>query len=133
MSKVRYFFEDDYDTIISRAEVVHNARIIFDNIAISKLEGDSPNSILVSAQAADELLGIHGIKASFVLNKKKDTVHISGRSFGEISVQLILESMGGGGHLNMAGAQVKNDDIDAVEAQLIQAIKDYLEKGEKEE
>ena len=133
MSKVRYFFEDDYDTIISRAEVVHNARIIFDNIAISKLEGDSPNSILVSAQAADELLGIHGIKASFVLNKKKDTVHISGRSFGEISVQLILESMGGGGHLNMAGAQVKNDDIDVVEAQLIQAIKDYLEKGEKEE
>ena len=133
MSKVRYFFEDDYDTIISRAEVVHNARIIFDNIAISKLEGDSPNSVLVSAQAADELLGIHGIKASFVLNKKKDTVHISGRSFGEISVQLILESMGGGGHLNMAGAQVKNDDIDVVEAQLIQAIKDYLEKGEKEE
>lgn len=133
MSKVRYFFEDDYDTIVSRAEVVHNARIIFDNIAISRLDGDMPNSILVSAQAADELLGIHGIKASFVLNKKKDVVHISGRSFGEISVQLILEAMGGGGHLNMAGAQVKSDDIDGVEAQLIQAIEEYLEKGEKEE
>ena len=134
MSQVRYFFEDDYDTIVSRAEVVHNARIIFDNIAISKLDEDMPNSVLVSAQAADELLGIHGVKASFVLNKKKDMIHISGRSFGDISVQLILEQLGGGGHLNMAGAQVKNGDIDEVEQQLIDAISDYLEKekGEKE-
>lgn len=132
MSKVRYFFEDDYDTIISRAEVVHNARIIFDTIAVSRLDGDTRNSILVSAQAADELLGIHGIKASFVLNRKKDVVHISGRSFGEISVQLILERLGGGGHLNMAGAQVKSDDIDAVEAQLIEAIENYFEKGDDE-
>ncbi|MDY3118755.1 MAG: DHH family phosphoesterase [Peptoniphilus sp.] len=134
MSQVRFFFEDDYDTIVSRAEVVHNARIIFDNIAISQLKEDMPNSVLVSAQAADELLGIHGIKASFVLNKKKDVVHISGRSFGDVSVQLILEKLGGGGHLNMAGAQVAGDDIDAVEKQLIDAIAEYLEegKGEKE-
>ncbi|MDY6044690.1 MAG: DHH family phosphoesterase [Peptoniphilus sp.] len=132
MSKVRYFFEDDYDTIVSRAEVVHNARIIFDNIAISRFDEDTPNSVLVSAQAADELLGIHGVKASFVLNKKKDVVHISGRSFGEISVQLILEQLGGGGHLNMAGAQVKNENIDEVENQLIEAIENYLEKGDEE-
>lgn len=135
MSQVRYFFEDDYDTIVSRAEVVHNARIIFDNIAISRLEEDMPNSVLVSAQAADELLGIHGIKASFVLTKKKEVIHISARSFGDISVQLILEQLGGGGHLNMAGAQVKSDDMDAVEKQLTDAIADYLEKdkGEKEQ
>lgn len=135
MSQVRYFFEDDYDTIVSRAEVVHNARIIFGNIAISRLEEDMSNSVLVSAQAADELLGIHGIKASFVLTKKKEVIHISARSFGDISVQLILEQLGGGGHLNMAGAQVKSDDMDAVEKQLTDAIADYLEKekGEKEQ
>lgn len=132
MSKVRFLFEDDYDTIVSRAEVVHNARIVFDNIAISRLVDDMPNSVLVSAQAADELLGIHGVKASFVLNQKKGVVHISGRSFGEISVQLILERLGGGGHLNMAGAQIEGEDIDEVEHRLVESIQWYLDKGEKE-
>lgn len=129
MSKVKELFEDDYETILMRAEVVHNAKIKFDNIAISFLDKEASNSVLVAAQAADELLDIHGIKASFVLTKKDDVIHISGRSLGDISVQLILEKVGGGGHLNMAGAQLKTDSIEDAEAQLVDAIAEYLEEG----
>lgn len=129
MGKVKVLFEDDYDTILMRAEVVHNAKIIFDNIAISYLDREASNSVLVAAQAADELLDIHGIKASFVLTKKEDTVHISGRSLGDISVQLILEKIGGGGHMNMAGAQVKTDSLEKAREELESAIKEYLSEG----
>lgn len=129
MSKVRELFEDDYDTILMRAEVVHNAKIIFDNIAISFLDRKASNSVLVAAQAADELLDIHGIKASFVLTKKEDVVHISGRSLGDISVQLILEKIGGGGHLNMAGAQLETESLEDAQEQLEEAIAEYLEEG----
>lgn len=132
MSKVRIFFEDDYDTIISRAEVVHKAKIVFDHIAISLLEEDADNSVLVSAQAADELLDIHGVKASFVLTPKKDVIHISGRSYGEVSVQLILEKLGGGGHLNMAGAQLQDISLNQAEEKLIEAIENYMKEGEVE-
>ncbi|MDO5713243.1 MAG: DHH family phosphoesterase [Tissierellia bacterium] len=129
MSKVRELFEDDYDTILMRAEVVHNAKIIFDNIAISFLDRKASNSVLVAAQAADELLDIHGIKASFVLTKKEDVIHISGRSLGDISVQLILEKIGGGGHLNMAGAQLETESLEEAQEQLEEAIAQYLEEG----
>ncbi|KGF09887.1 phosphoesterase [Tissierellia bacterium S5-A11] len=129
MSKVRVLFEDDYDTILARAEVVHNAKIYFDYIAVSYLDRQAANSVLVAAQAANELLDIHGIKASFVLTKKEKTIHISGRSLGELSVQLILEKIGGGGHLNMAGAQIETDSLDEAKDQLLHAIEEYLEEG----
>ncbi|MCD1147328.1 DHH family phosphoesterase [Peptoniphilus sp. KCTC 25270] len=133
MGKVRVLFEDDYNTIISRAGVVHKAKIVYEKIAISRLEEDAENGVLVSAQAADELLDIHGIKASFVLSPKKDVIHISGRSYGEISVQLILEKLGGGGHLNMAGAQLEMTNLDEAEGQLIEAIGEYFtEEGDVE-
>lgn len=130
MAKVRVLFEDDYDTIIAKAEVVHKAKIVYNHIAISRLEKDSYNSVLVSAQAADELLDINGIDASFVMTPRNDIIHISGRSYGEVSVQLILEKLGGGGHLNMAGAQLSNVSLDEAENELINAIEQYIKEGE---
>lgn len=132
MAKVRTLFEDDYHTIVARAEVVHKAKIVYNHIAISHLEEDADNSVLVSAQAADELLDINGVDASFVMTLKDDMVHISGRSYGEVSVQLILEKLGGGGHLNMAGAQLAHVSLDQAEEKLMAAIEEYINEGEKE-
>lgn len=134
MIKVKTLFQDDLDTLLYRAEVVHNTKIVHDNIAISSLEREAKNSILIAAQSADELLDINGVDASFVLTLSNKHVHISGRSRGEvISVQLILEKLGGGGHLNMAGAQIETEDIKEAEKMLRDAIDQYFEEyGGKE-
>ncbi|WP_036730408.1 DHH family phosphoesterase [Peptoniphilus mikwangii] len=133
MLKVKQLFQDDLDTMLNRAEVVHNTKIVFDEIAISRLEREAENSILISAQAADELLEITGIRASFVMTMTDTGVHISGRSKGNISVQLILERIGGGGHLNMAGAQLAVNSLDEAEDILLRAIEEYINdnRGDK--
>ena len=131
MFRVQSLFKNDLDTLVSKAEVVHGTRIIHNNIAISRLDRDSENSVLIAAQAADELLGINGIEASFVLTHKNGKVHISGRSRGDFSVQLVLEKVGGGGHLNMAGAQIDTDNIDEAESILVDAVEKYLDEVEK--
>ena len=134
MLKVKALFQDDFDTMLYRADVIHNTKIIHDNIAVSRFEKEAKNSVLVAAQAADALLDINGIDASFVLTINAGKTHISGRSRGEVvSVQLILEKIGGGGHLNMAGAQVDTTDLDEAEKILIDAIDKYLEENKSEE
>ncbi|MDU1043050.1 DHH family phosphoesterase [Peptoniphilus rhinitidis] len=134
MIKVKALFQDDLDTMLYRAEVIHNTKIIHDNIAVSRFNKSANNSVLVAAQAADALLDINGIDASFVLTINDGKTHISGRSRGEIvSVQLILEKIGGGGHLNMAGAQLDTTDLDEAEKTLIDAIEEYLEDNKSEE
>ena len=80
---------------------------------------------MISAQAADELLGIRGIRAAFVLGETPELVSISGRSFGEINVQVILEKLGGGGHLTMAGAQLKGATMEEAIERLEAAIDEY--------
>lgn len=134
MIKVKALFQDDLDTMLYRADVIHKTKIIHDNIAVSRFEKEANNSVLVAAQAADALLDINGIDASFVLTIKDGKTHISGRSRGEVvSVQLILEKIGGGGHLNMAGAQLDTEDLDKAEKILIEAIEEYLEDNRNEE
>ena len=128
---VRQFFRDDMENFILKAEVIQTAKVIDGIIAIGRIEKELENSILLAAQPADELLTAIGIEASFVLAKVGDRIHISGRSLGNISVQLILESLGGGGHLTSAGAQVE-EDMEEAEKMLIQAIEDYLQEGEEE-
>ena len=81
---------------------------------------------VIAAQAADELLNITGILASFVLCKVEDVVMISGRSMGDINVQAILEKVGGGGHLTFAGAQLVGITIDEAKEKLIQSINEYF-------
>ena len=127
MQRVKALFQDDYDTIRMRAEVVNVAEIYADEIAISYFDDNAKNSILVAAQAADELLDINGVTASFVIAKTGDKMHISGRSRGDVSVQLILEKLGGGGHFNMAGAQVMCSMEEAM-TKLKKAIDEYMEE-----
>lgn len=131
MIKVKQLFRDDLDTLLNKAEVVHNTKVIFKEIAVSKMERQAPNSVLIAAQAADELLDINGINASFVLTVLENKIHISGRSRGGISVQLILEKLGGGGHLNMAGAQLSDMTVEEAEEVLVKAIEEYMEENEK--
>lgn len=134
MIKVKALFQDDLDTMVYRAEVIHNTKMIHDNIAVSRFDKESNNSVLVAAQAADALLDINGIDASFVFTINDGKTHISGRSRGEVvSVQLILEKIGGGGHLNMAGAQLDTTDLDEAEKILTEAIDEYLTDNKSEE
>lgn len=130
-TSVRQLFQDDINTFMAKAEVVKEAKVIDDRIAISKLRKESKDSVLIAAEAANDLLNINGIMASFVLAVNDGRIHISGRSLGDISVQLILEKLGGGGHLAVAGAQLDNVDIDQAEEILKQAIREYFGEGEK--
>ena len=127
----RQLFQDDMETFLTRAEVVKSATMFKNNIAISRIPSDAKYPALVAAQAADELLNIKGINASFVLSQVNGDVFISGRSLGDINVQIVLEKLGGGGHLTVAGAQLLglsiNDGISKVKA----AIEEYLREGEK--
>jgi c-di-AMP phosphodiesterase-like protein len=128
---VRQLFRDNFNTFISKAEVIQSTRLILDRIAIGKLDKEMEDSVLIAAQAADELLDINGVEASFVLTRVNDRIHISGRSLGDISVQLILERLGGGGHLTSAGTQISGMSMEEAEEMLIDKIEEFLEEGEK--
>jgi c-di-AMP phosphodiesterase-like protein len=82
---------------------------------------------LITAQGADELLSISGIMASFVLCNINDDVFISGRSMGDINVQVILEKLGGGGHISVAGAQIVSISIEDAKTKLKEAIEEYFQ------
>lgn len=128
---VRQFFRDDMENFILKAEVIQTAKVIDNKIAIGRIEKELENSILLAAQSADELLTASGIEASFVLAKIGEKIHISGRSLGNISVQLILERLGGGGHLTSAGAQLEKT-IDQAEEVLTKTIEEYLQESDEE-
>jgi c-di-AMP phosphodiesterase-like protein len=131
-TSVRQLFQDDLKTFIARAEVVKNARLIGNSIALSVCPSNIENASLVAAQAADELLNIRGITASFVLGVRDDEeVFISGRSLGEINVQMILEKLGGGGHLTVAGTQLRGKKSEEVIKMLEDAIDEYFKEGDQ--
>ena len=131
-TNVRQLFQDDLETFIAKAEVVKNARILRKNIALSICPKNTHNESLVAAQAADELLDIRGITASFVLGiREEDEIFISGRSLGDINVQVILEKLGGGGHLTVAGTQFKGNTVEKAIEMLEQAIEEYFEEGDE--
>lgn len=127
---VKQLFRDDISTFVNKAEVIRTARIINEHIAIGRLENELEDSTLIAAQAANELLNINNVEASFVLANINGAIHISGRSVGNISVQLILEKLGGGGHLTSAGAQLSKKTMHEAEDILIGAINNYLKEGE---
>ncbi len=122
---VKTVFQQDLKTYIKRSEIIRNAEIVRDNIAISITPDSDDITHTVMAQAADELLNIRGIIASFVIHKADGKVNISGRSLGEINVQLILEKLGGGGHMTIAGAQIDNTSSETAKELLLKAIDDY--------
>jgi c-di-AMP phosphodiesterase-like protein len=125
---VKKFFSNDLSTYLKKAEIIKSAKIC-NNIAIAVCP-EKMGNILLAAKAADELLNITGIQASFVFVKIRDEVYISGRSLGDINVQLILEALGGGGHMTMAGAKLKNVTVDEALEKLKIVIKKYFEESE---
>lgn len=128
---VKDLFSESLDIMKKKTEIVDRAEIKFNDIAISYIEEEEEENNVLAAKVADELLTVRNVNASFVLVKHPHYVHISGRSMGHISVQLIMEKLGGGGHLTMAGAQIKTTNIDNAKEQLYDAIKQYKEDGEK--
>ena len=130
-TSARQFFKDDIETYIARAETVKKARILVPGIATSECPPGVKNPSLIAAQAADNLLTIRGINASFVLAQVDEGVIISGRSLGNINVQLILEKLGGGGHMTIAGAQLGDITIEEAKRRVVSAVEEYLsEEGE---
>ncbi len=133
--RVRKMFKNDMGDYKAKAEVVRSSEIIGDCIAVAEWSSSLPNASTVAAQAADELLDVHGIQASFVMTEiDKGQVNFSARSLGEINVQLIMEELGGGGHLSMAGAQLKDATLESARGRLEDAIEKVLDiKIRKEE
>ena len=127
----RQLFQDDMETYLARAEVVKKARMYRGNIAISVIPQSINNPALIAAQAADELLNIKGISGSFVLSKIEEHIFISGRSLGDINVQIVLEKLGGGGHLTVAGAQLSNISMDDAITLVERALDEYIKEGER--
>lgn len=118
-------FSNDMEVFRNRNTIIDSAEE-YRGCALSAAQGDMENIRLVTSQAADEMLNIEGVKASFVLYRSGTTANISARSYGEINVQLIMESMGGGGHQTMSACQLENTDLDSARATLKKAIDDYF-------
>ena len=128
--KVKKWFQSDLETYNIISEIVAKAEIIGDSIAISVYNKVDKDANIICAKAADELLTISNITASFVIGNYGEKICISGRSLGDINVQIILEKLGGGGHITLAGAQVEGMNIYDVKEELIEKIKEYfLEAG----
>ena len=124
-------FRDDVGAYKARAEIVANAEIFDRAFALAITPDtvvDSPT--IIGAEAANELLNINGIRASFVLTMYQDEVYISARSIDDVNVQVIMEKLGGGGHMNVAGAQLADTTLDDAKAALIKVVREMKEKGE---
>ena len=124
--KVKKWFQSDMETYNKISEIVANSEIIYDNIAVAIYDKEDENTNVTCAKAADELLTISNVTASFVLGVQEEKVYISGRSIGDINVQLILEKLGGGGHITVAGAQIEGMTIEEVKQELINRINEYF-------
>ena len=124
--KVKKWFQDDLKTYQTISNIISKAEIVKESIAISTYDEDELNTTIVIAKAADELLTISEISASFVLGKTDDIIYISGRSIGDINVQLILEKLGGGGHITLAGAQLSDITMEVALEKLKHAIDEYM-------
>ena len=124
--KVKKWFQSDLEGYNTISNVVKEAEIIHDTIAISIYEEEGKEANLICAKAADELLTISNITASFVIGTIGNKVCISGRSIGDINVQVILEKLGGGGHITLAGAQVEGKTKQEVKEELIKKIEEYF-------
>ena len=127
--RVRKLLQEDMSVFRARAAAAANAEMIADGMYLSICPSDYGNSAVTAAQAADELLDVEGVKASFVLCDDRNTIFVSARSLGEVNVQVILEKIGGGGHQTISGAQFKNTNIEAVKELVKEAVQQYIEEA----
>ena len=129
--RVKKWFQSNLDTFNKIAGIVKKAEIVNETIAIATYEKKDKDASLICAKAADELLTISDITASFVMGKVGNKICISGRSIGDINVQIILEKLGGGGHITLAGAQVEGMTMEETKQELINRINEYFSEIEK--
>jgi c-di-AMP phosphodiesterase-like protein len=121
------FLKDDIDTYIARSDLIKSAEIRDNGIAIVKADQSMTYHPVTVAQAADQLLQIEGVQASFVMAIREDeSIGISARSFGEMNVQLVMEALGGGGHLSNAATRVTDKTMDELYDELVDAIEEIL-------
>ena len=129
VTRVRKLFRNDLSDFKARAEAVRNAELFLGKYAISVCPSEGIESpTIVGAQAANELLNINQVKASFIFTDFQGRIYISARSIDEINVQIIMERLGGGGHLNIAGAQLTEVNVE----EAVKKLKETIEEMEKE-
>ena len=130
VTRVRKLFREDAIQYKTKADAVRRAEIYKKDFAISYCSSDEVKSpTVLAAQAANELLNINGIKGSFVLSESSNKIYISARSIDEVNVQIIMERMGGGGHMNIAGAQIEDSTIEEATELLKQTIDTMIQEG----
>lgn len=127
--RVRKLLQEDLSVFKAKAMAVANTEPIADGMYMSVCPADYGNTSVTAAQAADELLDVEGIRASFVICEEGDTIYVSARSLGDINVQVILEKIGGGGHQTISGAQFKDKTVDDVKELVKDAVKQYIEEA----
>ena len=132
VTRVRKLLRNDMTAYKARAEAIRRAEVYREKFAISVCPADKnlESPTVVGAQAANELLNIIGIKASFVLTQYQDKIYVSSRSIDEINVQLIMERLGGGGHLSMAGAQLTNCSVEEAKTIIKNTLDEMIEEGD---
>jgi c-di-AMP phosphodiesterase-like protein len=130
IAEIKHMFQNDFETYMAKVNIVKDAEIIDNQIALSVCKENHENISVIAAQAADELLSITGVLASFVLCEVDGVIMISGRSLGDINVQIILEKLGGGGHLTFAGAQIAGVSMQEAKEKLLTVIQEYFKKPE---
>ena len=129
ISMVKQLFQDDMQSYRDCADTVLHAEIMGAHIAVACCPEGTENAKLIAAKAADELVGIRGIEAAFVLGEENGIISVSGRSLGSVNAQLVCEKLGGGGHLTMAGAQFR-DTVMAVAMEHVKAsILEYVKEA----
>lgn len=128
--EVKRLFSNSIDSYKTKYQIISQAEI-YNSCAIACADESNGDVRVTAAQAADELLSLHDVVASFVIFQNADSISISARSLGDLNVQLIMEQMGGGGHMTMAGAQFKNTKISEVREKLVDIISKIDIKKEK--
>ena len=123
--EVQRIFQSDLQSMISRYDIIRQAQLYHEDIAVVALEEECDR--VTAAKAADELLTLKGVQASFVLYKKDDGVYISARSLGDVNVQVIVEALGGGGNSTTAGGQLPDTTVGEVKEKLLAKIDQYFE------
>ncbi len=127
-AKVKRLFNVNKDEYMLRLEILKTTQLYNDCYAIAYADFNHPNSRVISSQAADEMLNISGIKAAFVIYPTDNEISISARSLGDVNVQVIMEELGGGGHMTVAGVQIKDFNRDEILESLKKAIDKYNDK-----
>lgn len=131
ITQVRKMFRDDMASYQAKAEIISSVEVYQEKFAIARGENlDIESPTIVGAQAANDLLDINAVKASFVLTNYNGRIYISARSIDEVNVQIIMERLGGGGHMNASGAQFEHTDMERAVEDLKKVIDEMVEGGD---